>query len=654
EPLIQASRNSPEISKYAPSTSRLDISTSDVDDAENLSKQLEAKIEPLIQALKGFTRYNGKHRYSRRRALERQRSKVKRKLAKVWKELLILKQESQFKYAKRWSLKREIRNLFSVALKLTFPEYKDEESSIVCSVRDDGDYNCEDVLEIWPRLREEGKAHLEPRRVGWQIKRNVQVQQPEMVHREAAPFVFDIGFVTITLSGKWMAKSLHKLLRDGVDTWAPLLFIKNYLVNIYFPTCDIADLSDMDSLRRELIKKTLINILEYCKVDWCSMPCVMDLPCEEDDKFQTIRTGEDVLIYPNAEGQDEPLIRAKRDSCDPMEDLKNLWYFHYRTIHINLLVWTRKVKSRLDSMSDSCTATGAAQHAKWRSLDHVEPKLSYTGFQSCSTSMEDLVGKVGDLASFLGKVEARVSKAGYAIEEALNCAVKYTFLKNHRLAVCTFSFEEMLNEEGNTFVYLLNTQVRNRSFTKKHYKGIDQLKKASELTLGEDEIWEEGVERVLVLHLLKFTQVIAMSCNPVLPHKLCKHLYDLSVMFNSYCDSWEVGVAETKLLLCKATEVVMEKCFQLLGITLESSSLGDKQESLGLPRSLLQVGRLNQEYPTPTQFILFGKITISDAYGVLYDGWGLPEATDDHGTVTLFDCDWVGQRQPWEVRPWQS
>ncbi|GKC13532.1 arginine--tRNA ligase, chloroplastic/mitochondrial [Tanacetum coccineum] len=496
EPLIQASRNSPEISKYAPSTSRLDISTSDVDDAENLSKQLEAKIEPLIQALKGFTRYNGKHRYSRRRALERQRSKVKRKLAKVWKELLILKQESQFKYAKRWSLKREIRNLFSVALKLTFPEYKDEESSIVCSVRDDGDYNCEDVLEIWPRLREEGKAHLEPRRVGWQIKRNVQVQQPEMVHREAAPFVFDIGFVTITLSGKWMAKSLHKMLRDGVATWAPPLFIKNYLVNIYFPTCDIDDLSDMDSLRRELIKKTLINILEYCEVDWCSM------------------------------------------------------------------VWTRKVKSRLDSMSDSCTATGAAQHAKWRSLDHVEPKLSYTGFQSCSTSMEDLVGKVGDLASFLGKVEARVSKAGYAIEEALNCAVKYTFLKNHRLAVCTFSFEEMLNEEGNTFVYLLNTQVRNRSFTKKHYKGIDQLKKASELTLGEDEIWEEGVERVLVLHLLKFTQV---------------------------------GVAETKLLLCMATEVVMEKCFQLLGITPESSSLGDKQESLGLPRSLLQVGRLNQE-----------------------------------------------------------
>ncbi|GJV87506.1 arginine--tRNA ligase, chloroplastic/mitochondrial [Tanacetum coccineum] len=209
----------------------------------------------------------------------------------------------------------------------------------------------------------------------------------------------------------------------------------------------------------------------------------------------------------------------------------------------------------------------------------------------------------------------------------------------------------MLNEEGNTFVYLLNTQVQNRSFTKKHRKGIHLLKK------------EEGVERVLVLHLLKFTQVITMSCYPVLPHKLCKYLYDLSVIFNSYCDSWEVGIAETKLLLCKATEVVMEKCFQLLGITPESSSLGDKQESLGLPRSLLQVGRLNHEDPpknpnprfqlfsiyvhifgdpTLREYMLFGKITISDTYGVLYDGWGLQDAPD-RGTVTLFDCDWGDQ-----------
>ncbi|GKA50192.1 hypothetical protein Tco_0743265 [Tanacetum coccineum] len=209
----------------------------------------------------------------------------------------------------------------------------------------------------------------------------------------------------------------------------------------------------------------------------------------------------------------------------------------------------------------------AAQHAKWLPSDLKDvPRSSYTRYQSCNTSIEDLVAKAEDLGSFLAKVEAKVSKAG---------------------------FEEMLNEEGNTFVYLLNTQVRNRSFTKKHRKDIDELNKASELTLGEGEIWEEGEERV-------------------------------------YCDSWEVGIAETKLLLCKATEVVMEKCFQLLGITLESSYFGDKQESLGLPKSLLQVGRLNHGDPPKkpnSRFQLFS---------------GLPDAPDG-GTVALFHCDWHDQ-----------
>ncbi|PWA55096.1 arginine--tRNA ligase, cytoplasmic [Artemisia annua] len=380
---------STEISKYAPSTStavtsmcRLDISKSDVHDGENRCKQLEAKIEPLIQKLKGITGYNGTGRYRRRRILERRRSKVKRELAKVWKELIILKQESERNQHKRWSVNEEVENLFNVALKLSYPEFKDEESTVVFSIGEYGEFHCEDVLDIWPRLGKEGRAHLGPRRVGWQIKKNLQLQQPEMIQGE---------------------------------------------------------------------------------------PSVLDI-------------------------------------------------------------------------------------------------------------------------------------------------------------------------------------VRNRSFTKKHLKDIDQLKKASELTLGEGEIWEEGVERALVLHLLKFTEVIEKSCYPaVLPHKLCKYLYDLSVRFNSYCDSWEVGIAETKLLLCKATEVVMEKCFQLLGITPESSSLGDKQGTFGLPKSFLQVGRLNHEDPpkkpnprfqllsvyiritrdlTPRECMLFGKITISDTYGI---------------PVALFDCDWVDQ-----------
>lgn len=614
-------------------------------------KQLEAQIEPLIQKLESITGYNGSSRYRRRRILERRRSKVKREISKMWKELIHLKQESERNQHKRWCFNEEVENLFSVSLRLSYPDMKDEESSAVFSIREYGEYHCEDVLLVWPRLRKEGNMHLGPRSVGWQIKKNLQLQQSEMI--EGEPWVHDIGFVTINISGKWMAKSLHKLLRDGVDTWAPPLFMKNFLVNIYFPSCDIADLTHMDLLRRELIKKTLINILDYCKVGWRSMEPQEELPPEELNNFQILKIDGDVLIFPNAEGEEKPLIRVKGDGCsgDPLEDLKYLWHGLKKERADWIVCLTRVQQQEYIKMCFT-----AAQHAEWLPSHREDvPRSSYTGYQSCSISIENFVSWFE---------EAKVSE-GYT-EEVLKCAVKYTLLKNHRLSDCTFSFEEVLNEEGNTFLYLLKAQARNRSFIEKHRKDMDALKKASQLTLGEGEIWEEGVERVLALHLLQFNQVIAMSCYPVLPHKLCKYLYDLSVRFNSYCDSWEVGIAgKTKLLLCEATEVVMEKCCQLLGITPESSSLGDKwlQESLVSTKSLLQSGRLNHKVsprkpsprfelfsvyihitrdPTLRECKLFGQITISDTYGVLYDGWGLP-AGPDLGTVALFDCNWDDQ-----------
>lgn len=285
-------------------------------------KQLEAQIEPLIQKLSGITGYNGTGRYRRRRILERRRSKVKREISKVWKELILLKQESEDNNG--WCVNEQVNNLFNVALRLSYPELKDEESTVVYNTQEYGEYHCEDVLLVWPRVTKEGKRHLGPRTVGWQIKKNLRLQQSEII--EGEPWVHDIGFVSIKLSGKWMAKSLHKLLRDGVDTWAPPLFMKNFLVNIYFPSCDVGDLTHMDSLRRELIKETLINILEYCRVGWRSMEPEEELPQEELDKFEIVKTNGDMLIYPNAKGEQEPLINVKRDGCsgDPLEDLKHL------------------------------------------------------------------------------------------------------------------------------------------------------------------------------------------------------------------------------------------------------------------------------------------------------------------------------------------
>ncbi|PWA90627.1 arginine--tRNA ligase, cytoplasmic [Artemisia annua] len=87
------------------------------------------------------------------------------------------------------------------------------------------------------------------------------------------------------------------------------------------------------------------------------------------------------------------------------------------------------------------------------------------------------------------------------LDNALGC----TFLKAHRLANCTLDPVEMVKAEGNTLQHLLKTQAHIRSFTTKSCEDVDELKKASELTLGE------GVERVLGLHLLMFTEDDSVS-----------------------------------------------------------------------------------------------------------------------------------------------
>ncbi|GJY95103.1 anticodon-binding aminoacyl-tRNA synthetase, class 1a [Tanacetum coccineum] len=88
---------------------------------------------------------------------------------------------------------------------------------------------------------------------------------------------------------------------------------------------------------------------------------------------------------------------------------------------------------------------------------------------------------------------------------------------------------------------------------------------AEELTLTNDDECELG------LHLLRFTEVLGEACTILAPHILCEYLYELCNKFNGLRSSvWQVvGSSEetSKLLLCKASEVVMRKCFDLLGIT---------------------------------------------------------------------------------------
>ncbi|GJV18776.1 arginine--tRNA ligase, chloroplastic/mitochondrial [Tanacetum coccineum] len=224
------------------------------------------------------------------------------------------------------------------------------------------------------------------------------------------------------------------------------------------------------------------------------------------------------------------------------------------------------------------------------SLRNEYPVATYAGYRTCSTEHEEL-------ANLLEQVRDRCEEVaqgndaqmlGYTAEAVFQCVLMYTCLKNHRLADCTFSFAEMVEEEilvlicSNSLIYreillyLLHCLAEIHRITNDSRKDVDGLKNASDLILEEHEGWGESEECMLTFHLLEFTEVLEESCLSLLPHMMCKYLYDLTKKYNSYNDFLRKAgpVVETsRLLMCEATAVVMRKCFQVLSITPEMEYL---------------------------------------------------------------------------------
>ncbi|GKD07633.1 hypothetical protein Tco_1187318 [Tanacetum coccineum] len=54
---------------------------------------------------------------------------------------------------KRWSFQEKIAKLFAESLELSFPDFKQSPVIYASQEGQDGDYNCQNVLWIWPKLR---------------------------------------------------------------------------------------------------------------------------------------------------------------------------------------------------------------------------------------------------------------------------------------------------------------------------------------------------------------------------------------------------------------------------------------------------------------------------------------------------------------------
>ncbi|GJS79697.1 arginine--tRNA ligase, chloroplastic/mitochondrial, partial [Tanacetum coccineum] len=532
---------------------------------------------------------------------------------------------------KRWSLEEEVNKLIDETLDLSFPELNDEEPVILPCKEAYGDYQCENVLSIWPKLRE-AKRPIKPVAVG---------------------------------------ESIHMMLKDGIDTWAPKLPVERVIIHI--PSIASKETID-DRLRHTCIGDTLTRMLEYSKVVVSSSGSDLEARQAQEDEFHKCFSFEerdgDVVICSKAEGEPKPLIRVKWEEGldNAFKDLGALWTGLVNKNADWIVCLTPEWRREYIEMCFT-----AAEHARWISTDRYYG-LSYAGYRTRA--------ELRTLFNLLQRDEAAESH-GYTDASVFECAIKYTYLKNNRLAECTFNFDEMLCAEGNTFVNLLSTHARIRRITSDSCKDIDKLKKltARELIWEKVEVLEKDKGHALGFHLLGFTEVIRQACLSVLPHILCEFLYELSEKFNNYNSSYtsvrEVGsVAKTsRLLLCEATAVVMEKCFHLLGITpvfsgnIKKTKLEDEAQPFGYLSYLKQRLCVNEpqdlvitppvsvarDPPRNSRFELiavcpdisnmfkkgkmFGYIIASDAYGVRTNGWE-PIYKPDCGYVSLLNCDW--------------
>ncbi|GKA12638.1 hypothetical protein Tco_0692184, partial [Tanacetum coccineum] len=144
---------------------------------------------------------------------------------------------ASFDEPKRWSLQEEILKPFETTMELVqidiqkryalkFSDTDLRHEHIIYSCKGEpGLYQCQNALRIWPELiRCSTSSELDygPIIVAENIKQWIPIS--DLI--EERPSTNELGFVAIKLSGKWIAKRIHKMLKDGIDTWAPKLTVK--------------------------------------------------------------------------------------------------------------------------------------------------------------------------------------------------------------------------------------------------------------------------------------------------------------------------------------------------------------------------------------------------------------------------------------------
>lgn len=151
--------------------------------------------------------------------------------------------------------------------------------------------------------------------------------------------------------------------------------------------------------------------------------------------------------------------------------------------------------------------------------------------------------------------------------------IKYADLSHNRNHEYVFSFDKMLEDKGNTAVYLLYAYTRIRSIARTANfspNDIQELAKTASVSLEHEKEWKLGKV------LLRFPEVLMKITKDLCLHHLCEYVYEIATAFTEFYDSCYcvekdssgdiVKVNHGRILLAEATALIMGKCFDILGL----------------------------------------------------------------------------------------